>query len=100
MIAAAPLEALRKTAPRSPTGSMTPREDQSFVARNPVTTLVVLALVSGVVGLALVLTAVGAIVGIPLLVVSLVAGIAATRQYHKRSSGESDTIPEADRRRA
>ncbi len=58
------------------------------------------ALICGLVGLALILTAVGSIIGIPLVVVAMIAGVAAVFQYRKRSPDENATIPEADRRRA
>lgn len=79
---------------------MTTTDDRSILGRNPITSLVMIAIISGLAGIALLFTAVFAIVGIPLLAISIVVAAVAVYQYRKRSPDESATIPEADRRRA
>jgi hypothetical protein len=79
---------------------MTPYEDRSILGRNPIASLTIAAVVFGLVGFVLTMTAVGSIVGIPMMMVALVCGVAAIWQYRKRSPSQDATIPEADHRRA
>lgn len=79
---------------------MTPYEDRSILGRNPIASLTIAAVVFGLVGLALMMSMVGSIVGIPMVIVALVCAVAAGWQYRRRVPSGDATIPEADHRRA
>jgi hypothetical protein len=65
---------------------MDTRDDRSFIARHPFETLVISAIVLALLGIVLVFTVVGALVGLPLMAIAALLGLWAWHRFRRHAT--------------
>jgi 1,4-dihydroxy-2-naphthoate octaprenyltransferase len=73
-------------------------EDKSIVERYPVSSVIVASILCLLFGFLLILTAVGSIIGIPMMGLGIILAVIGAYLYRKGSPDESATVDEVDDR--